>query len=182
MTTGDEIRAARQRAGLTQQQLAERVGVTMRTVGNWERGETLSERYAARLASVLDGLIQSAETPSIEDYSDAALLAEIARRFDRTRSSRDRSASSPRTADSADPVARDAQQDGATTPPADAMWMPESVRPAQGGRDEESEGNLAQRPPADFDLGDFDLAAKHGRNRGREAREQQDRDAEDGGA
>lgn len=29
---------------------------------------------------------------------------------------------------------------------------------------------------------DFDLAAKRGRNRGREAREQQDRDAEDGGA
>lgn len=88
MTTGDDIRNARQRAGLTQAELAQRIGVSMRTVGNWERGDTPPDRYAARIAAVLNGLINSAERPSIEDYSDAALLAEIARRFDRTRSAR----------------------------------------------------------------------------------------------
>lgn len=89
MTTGDEIRTARQRAGLTQQELASRIGVSMRTIGNWERGETVTQRHAARIADVLGGHLTSAPKSTIEDYSDAALLAEIARRFDRTRSTRD---------------------------------------------------------------------------------------------
>ena len=36
------IRAARERRGWSQQQLAHAVGVSTRTVGNWERGETLT--------------------------------------------------------------------------------------------------------------------------------------------
>lgn len=90
MTTGDEIRTARQRAGLTQQELASKIGVSMRTIGNWERGETVTQRHAARIADVLGGHLTSAPKSTIEDFSDAALLAEIARRFDRTRSTRDR--------------------------------------------------------------------------------------------
>lgn len=63
-------------------------------------------------------------------------------------------------------------------------------RAAAGGRgvarDAERDGVTAgeeageEAPP--FTRGDFDLAAKHGRNRGSEAREQQDRHAEHGGA
>ena len=36
---GSLIRAARERAGLTQAQAAERIGVSRETVGRWERGE-----------------------------------------------------------------------------------------------------------------------------------------------
>lgn len=107
MTTGDNIRNARQKAGLTQAELAQRIGVSMRTVGNWERGDTPPDRYAARINDVLDGLISSADRPSIEDYSDAALLAEIARRFDSTRSTRERSTDQT--------VADQPQPDGSTT-------------------------------------------------------------------
>lgn len=115
MTTGDDIRTARQRAGLTQAELAQQIGVSMRTVGNWERGDTPPNRYAARINAVLDGLINSAERPSIEDYSDAALLAEIARRFDSTRSIRERSTDQPRPATDDHSVEGDALSDGATT-------------------------------------------------------------------
>lgn len=117
MTTGDDIRTARQKAGLTQAELAQRIGVSMRTVGNWERGDTPPNRYAARINAVLDGLINSAERPSIEDYSDAALLAEIARRFDSTRSIRERSTHQPHPATDDHAVASDAQRDGAMSGP-----------------------------------------------------------------
>lgn len=116
MTTGRDIREARQRAGLTQGQLAERIGVSMRTVGNWERGETPPTRYAARIEQVLDGLVQSADAPSIGDYSDAALLAEIARRFDLTRSTRDRTPDRPHPVDPDEPLADRPVRDGTTTP------------------------------------------------------------------
>ena len=39
-----------------------------------------------------------------------------------------------------------------------------------------------ERPPTPWEQDDFDLAAKKGVNRGRQARLQQDRDAEEGGA
>ena len=37
--TGDEVRAARKKLGLTQRAFAERVGVVTNTVARWERGE-----------------------------------------------------------------------------------------------------------------------------------------------
>lgn len=37
--TGDDFKAWRTRHGLTQQQVAERIGVTANTVARWERGE-----------------------------------------------------------------------------------------------------------------------------------------------
>lgn len=43
-------------------------------------------------------------------------------------------------------------------------------------------GENPHEDPAPWEQDDFDMAAKRGRNRGREARQQQDRDAEDGGA
>lgn len=115
MTTGDDIRNARQRAGLTQAELAQQIGVSMRTVGNWERGDTPPDRYAARISAVLDGLISSADSPTIEDYSDAALLAEIARRFDGTRSIRERPAAHPQPDDPGQAVADRPVRDVATT-------------------------------------------------------------------
>lgn len=38
-TTGDRIREARQRAGISRQQLADRVGISYVSVYNWERGK-----------------------------------------------------------------------------------------------------------------------------------------------
>lgn len=139
MTTGDEIRLARQRAGLTQQELAQQIGVSMRTIGNWERGDTVPQRHAARIADVLGGHLASTEKPSLEGFSDAALLAEIARRFDRTRSTRDRSNDHPAVEDR--PV-----RNGPTTRPSDhRLTLLSDDAPDLTGRawaaDEEHEGD-----------------------------------------
>ncbi|UYG15801.1 hypothetical protein BRM3_09095 [Brachybacterium huguangmaarense] len=77
----------------------------------------------------------------------------------------DRHHSTPQDRDDAGsvPVAGDAQPDGVT---------PES-------RDHAAAGERELYP---WETGEFTLAAKRGRNRGREMRERQDRDAEDGGA
>ncbi len=95
MINGDVIRKARQRAGLSQKELAEKVGVHMRSVGNWERGETVPRNREAKIRDVLaewlpDEATPRAEVRSLKYYgpdtglrgvSDVELLAEIARRF-----------------------------------------------------------------------------------------------------
>lgn len=53
---GERIRLERERAGLTQPQLGALVGVSGRTVGNWERGEASPRNSLARLMDVLPGL------------------------------------------------------------------------------------------------------------------------------
>lgn len=83
MTTGDEIRAARERAGLTQAELGQLVGVSMRTIGNWERGETVSRNRLNMLKHVLATFVDSVNSDPLRAATDAELLAEIARRFAR---------------------------------------------------------------------------------------------------
>lgn len=96
MITGEQIRAARKRAGLSQGRLAELVGVSMRTVGNWERGESSPGIAEPRLQDVLaDHLQASGDAPRrsrFESVTDAELLAEIAARFARTAASREEGA------------------------------------------------------------------------------------------
>ena len=82
MIDGRQIRSARERAGLTQAQLAGLVGVTLRTVGNWERGETVPQNREALIRQVLAGQLGD-RGASLVEASDAELLAEIARRFSR---------------------------------------------------------------------------------------------------
>lgn len=90
MTSGDEIRRARERAGLTQEQLASRVGVTPRTVGNWERGATVPRNRLATVQAALADHLDSVDTePRLRGASDVELLAEIARRLTRTYSGED---------------------------------------------------------------------------------------------
>lgn len=72
-----EIRAARERMGLTQEQLAQQVGVHPRTIGNWERGQTVPKNRLARLRRVLG---EDGGNP-LAEATDAELLAEVARRF-----------------------------------------------------------------------------------------------------
>ncbi|MBD2760045.1 helix-turn-helix transcriptional regulator [Yimella sp. cx-573] len=82
MLTGDTIRLARQRAGWSQQELAEKVGVSMRSIGNYERGDSIPRNRMPVLEEVLAPYTGGAG-PSLQGASDAQLLAEIARRFDR---------------------------------------------------------------------------------------------------
>ena len=127
----------------------------------WEPGTS-----SAHLQGTAEQPVGTAPAPVLlHDASDSALLAEIARRFDLTRSSREpaphptAATPAPNRDDLADPALRD----GATSTRAD--WV---THPAADDRPWEQD--------------DYDLAAKRGRNRGREARQQQDREAEDGGA
>jgi transcriptional regulator with XRE-family HTH domain len=83
--TSQEIRSARERAGLTQQQLGELVGVGLRTVGNWERGETVPRNREAALRHVLaDHLGDASEPATLRAVADAEIVAEVARRMSRT--------------------------------------------------------------------------------------------------
>lgn len=92
MINGREIRAARERAGMTQGDLAQRVGVSLRTVGNWERGDTVPMNRASAVESALaQWLDRDTSGPRLATASDGELLAEIARRFER--GARDRHAS-----------------------------------------------------------------------------------------
>lgn len=50
---GDRIRSARERAGLTQAELAAKVGVARETVGNWETGVSSPRNKLAKLHEVL---------------------------------------------------------------------------------------------------------------------------------
>lgn len=82
---GNEIRQARERAGLTQGELGERVGVSGRTVGNWERDFSIPRNKLAKVEQVLNVREYLGSESKLQDVSDASLLAEIARRFDEGR-------------------------------------------------------------------------------------------------
>jgi len=81
---GEGVRQARERAQLTQEQLAKLLGVSARTIGNWERGETVPRNRAAAVQAALG--LDEEEGPLLRQASDAELLAEVARRMsERTR-------------------------------------------------------------------------------------------------
>lgn len=80
MITGEQLRRARERRGWTQEQLAEAVGVTFRSIGNWERGEVPASREA-RLRDVLGDDLTPGLNP-LAQASDLALISELARRLE----------------------------------------------------------------------------------------------------
>lgn len=55
MSVGPRIREHREKAGLTQAQLAEAVFATRQTVGNWERGVTLPDIHSLQLLADVFG-------------------------------------------------------------------------------------------------------------------------------
>lgn len=69
----DRIRQARERLRLTQGQVAEAVGVSLRTVGNWEAGTAVPRNRLGALEDVLkvdlraEPVSTSAETPAPSD-------------------------------------------------------------------------------------------------------------------
>lgn len=77
---GDEIRRLREARHWTQADLARRVGVGPRTVGGWERGESVPRNRMGALRELfgLDG--NSDASDPIRAASDVALLSELLRR------------------------------------------------------------------------------------------------------
>jgi DNA-binding transcriptional regulator YiaG len=51
--SAEDIKSGRERQHMTQQELADELGVSLRTVGSWERGESVPRNRAAALAEVL---------------------------------------------------------------------------------------------------------------------------------
>lgn len=91
---GEQLRLAREHAGKTQAELAEDVGVSLRTVGNWERGSVIPRKHWARLGDIFGGSLASAGARSAaraerserlgaaesgHDYTSAELRELIAR-------------------------------------------------------------------------------------------------------
>jgi transcriptional regulator with XRE-family HTH domain len=87
MLRGDELREAREAAGMTQQELGNRLGRTLRSVGNWERADRLPEAAERLLRREFPEWFGQPAVP-LSSVSDAQLLAEIARRFERGRHER----------------------------------------------------------------------------------------------
>jgi len=51
--TAEQIKSARERRRMTQQELADEVGVSLRTVGSWERGESVPRNRMGAVAEAL---------------------------------------------------------------------------------------------------------------------------------
>jgi transcriptional regulator with XRE-family HTH domain len=79
---GDELRTARMTAGLTQQELGDKLKVSMRTVGNWERSTGRLPRARERHIRDVLGAVGGSGDP-FDGISDLALLAELGERLDR---------------------------------------------------------------------------------------------------
>lgn len=80
--TPESIRKRRDALGMTQEQLAERVGASLRTVWGWEDGVTPQRKWTEKLNEVLGP--PSADTPRQESLAEkgaAQLVAEIAERL-----------------------------------------------------------------------------------------------------
>lgn len=149
---GNEIREARERIGWTQEQLGTQVGVSGRTVGNWERGTSVPRNRLAMLRDVLNiGNDDDAGETSLRSVSDASLLAEIARRFDERRTTREAG-------------------EGNASPTLNRAGVSSAER--------ELTSDPAPADPAQFEEFLGRQAARRGVNRGRQIREQQDNDAE----
>lgn len=90
--SGEEIKRARELAGLTQDGLARLIGVSSNSVSNWERGVSTPRGKEPLLRQALG--IDSSRTvteidhgPPLRKASSAELLAELARRMESSRES-----------------------------------------------------------------------------------------------
>ena len=74
MPIGTRIRKRRQVLGMTQSQLAERVGVDRTAVSNWENGKHFPHRYFGKLEAVLAISLEEDQEPPIVDDELRALI------------------------------------------------------------------------------------------------------------
>lgn len=68
--TAEDIKNGRERLRMTQQQLADEMGVSLRTVGAWERGESVPRNRMAALAEALGG-------EGVSEFGPKALLRRL---------------------------------------------------------------------------------------------------------
>jgi transcriptional regulator with XRE-family HTH domain len=68
--TAEDIKNGRERLRMTQQQLADELGVSLRTVGAWERGESIPRNRMAAIAEVLGG-------EGVSEFGAKALLRRL---------------------------------------------------------------------------------------------------------
>lgn len=79
---GDQIRSAREALGYNQHEFAERVGVTNRTVGEWERGRRPPQKRIGLIEQVLGITLRGYDTHAdLSEFSDAALASELTSRI-----------------------------------------------------------------------------------------------------
>ena len=73
---GDKIRDEREARGWTQEQLAQRVGVGARTIGNWERGETVPKNRLGRLTRIFadETVVPGPESDRQDSTDNAGLI------------------------------------------------------------------------------------------------------------
>lgn len=87
MVTGSDVKRARGRLHLTQMQLADLLGVSRRTVAEWEASGGLSQTIVGRLSVVFaDSEPATTGVAPLESVSDLELVAEMARRLSSLRS------------------------------------------------------------------------------------------------
>jgi transcriptional regulator with XRE-family HTH domain len=72
---GAQIRRARERQRLSQEELAAKLGVSLRTIGNWERGASVPRARREDLERVLQGL------PPLQDGSAEPASEETPRTY-----------------------------------------------------------------------------------------------------
>jgi transcriptional regulator with XRE-family HTH domain len=85
VSLGNRIRSAREAAGLTREELAERAGVSARTLGNWERGTALPRTGLGALERVLGVRLREGapeqDAVTLTGATDAEVLANLAQRL-----------------------------------------------------------------------------------------------------
>lgn len=70
--SAEDIKNGRERLQMTQQELADEVGVSKRTIGGWERGESVPRNRMAALAEVLG-------MESVSEFGEKAMLRQLGR-------------------------------------------------------------------------------------------------------
>jgi transcriptional regulator with XRE-family HTH domain len=76
---GNEIRRLREAHKMTQAQLAQVIGVGLRTVGNWETGSTVPKNRLGMLRQFF-GVKEDGDDDPLRAATDVTLLTELLRR------------------------------------------------------------------------------------------------------
>ena len=81
---GDRIRSAREARGLTQDQLATRIGASVMSIKNWEKNRREPRSHIGALEQALGIQLRGAprrDAPRIDEASDAQFATELAARL-----------------------------------------------------------------------------------------------------
>jgi DNA-binding XRE family transcriptional regulator len=84
VSLGDRIRSAREAAGKSREELAELVGVSVKTIGNWETDRVTPKSKLGALERVLGVQLRGADARQgvyLDEASDAQLVANLAGRL-----------------------------------------------------------------------------------------------------